>query len=223
MQIDDEGVALVVNDDENFRLDGEPLLRNKAMDYDPDFSEAVQVSSEAADAPMRRRKKRSTKTMEGDDPQELRNAQLAQWNAEYAQNMVVASKQKQQNKLLTIAKKNAEFWVFGKGIGSVGVGLGSYEVPHPLNAFSGDRLVEMLSGAKEAGSGRKRGRKTGDDKESDVEDGRRVRPRIDEAGQTDHGDDLEINDMEGAIYDVYFLVFSFSINFPSRPNPILTL
>lgn len=211
-----------MNDDESFHLEGEPLLRNQVMDHDPDFPEDVQVSSEAVEAPMRR-KKRFAKTMEVDDPQELRNAQLAQWNAEYAQNMAVASKQKQQNKLLTVAKKNAEFWVFGKGIGSVGVGLGSYEVPHPLNAFSGDRLLEMLSGTKKTGSGRKRGRKARDDKESDVEEGRRVRPRNDEAGQTDHGEDFEMNDMEGVVYDVYFLFISFLHFFLfSCLNPVLT-
>lgn len=208
MQIDNDEAALVINDDENLHLEGEPVLRNKAMDFDPDYSGAAQVSSETAEAPMRRRKKKSSKTMEFDDPQELRNAQLAQWNEEYAQNMAIASKQKQQNKLVTIAKKNAEFWVFGKGIGSVGIGLGSYEVPHPLNAFSGEGLLKMLSGEKKAGSGKKRGRKARDGKEDDVEDGRRVRPRNDEAGHTDHGEDLVMNDMEEIIYDVYFLSLS---------------
>lgn len=221
MQLDNDEVALVMDD--NFHLAGEPLLRNQAMDVDPEYSEAVQLSSEAVEAPMRRNK-RSAKTMDIDEPQELRNAQLAQWNEEYAQNMAIASKQKQQNKLLTIAKKNAEFWVLGKGIGSVGVGLGSYEVPHPLNAFSGEGLLEMLSGTKKTPSGRKRGRKAGDDTESGVEDGRRVRSRNDEGGQTDH-EDSEMNGMEGIVYDVYFLSVYSPNCFDSLPEPnsILTI
>ncbi|KAK2765035.1 hypothetical protein FQN54_008734 [Arachnomyces sp. PD_36] len=198
MQLDHNDVALVMGDDENFHLAGEPLLRNQAMDHDPDYTGEIRASSQAAEAPLRRKK--SAKMMEIDEPQELRNAQLAQWNAEYIQNMAVASKQKLQNKLITTAKKNAEFWVLGKGIGSVGVGLGSYEVPHPLNAFSGEHLLEMLSGTKSSGTGKKRGRKAGDDTEPDVEDGRRVRPRADDAGQTDH-EDLEMNDMGGMVYD----------------------
>jgi meiotic recombination protein REC8 len=198
-----------IDDNDNFYLATEPLLRNQAMDIDPDYSAAVQVSSDSAGASMRQKKK-SVKTMEVDEPQELRNAQLAQWNAEYTQNMAAASKQKEQKKLITIAKKNAEFWVFGKGIGSVGVGLVSYETPHPLNAFSGGKLLEMLTGTKKTGSERKRGRKSKDDPGSSIENGRRVRPRNDEAGRSDHGEDLEMHDIGEMVYDVYLLLILLS-------------
>lgn len=128
--------------------------------------------------------RKNVKTMAMDLQIGLRNKDLAQWNNEYLQNMAVASKQKQQNKLPTLAKHNAAFWVFGQGIGSVGVGLGTSRSPHPLKQFSGDELYDSLIGGASTRS-RKRGRPRDD--ESDTE-GRRVRPRLDE--EQDRRDDL---------------------------------
>jgi hypothetical protein len=203
MNLDNDNGAFLFDENENIPIDSEHYPCDRATERDPEYSGTVQVSSETAEAPMQRKKK-LPKGLEVDEPQELLNAQLAQWNTEYAKNMAIASKQKQQNKLLTLAKKNAAFWVLGCGIGSVGVGLGSYEVPHPLNAYSGERLWEMVSGTKKQTSGRKRNRNVGEDNDSGIENGRNVRSRKDEGGQTDHGEDLAMNDMEGIVYDVFY-------------------
>lgn len=74
----------------------------------------------------------------------LRNTDLARWNNEYKANMVQAAKQKQLNRLPTIAKKNAAYWVFGKGIGAVGNGLDIPHIVHPLKSYSGEELYEPL-------------------------------------------------------------------------------
>ena len=90
--------------------------------------------------------------------------------------MAVASKQKQQNKLPTLAKHNAAFWVFDQGIGSVGIGLGANCEPHPLKQFSGDELYNSLVHGPKA-----RGRKRGVPQDSDSEtEERRVRAKGDE-------------------------------------------
>lgn len=89
---------------------------------------------------------RQAKVIESDDSTTLRNTDLAQWNDEYAANMAQALKQKKQNKLPTLAKKNAAFWVFGVGIGSVGMGLGQHREDGPLKEYSGDALYSLLSG-----------------------------------------------------------------------------
>ncbi|KAJ5110048.1 hypothetical protein N7532_002693 [Penicillium argentinense] len=81
-----------------------------------------------------------------DEKTSLRNTDLANWNQNYLANMAQANKQKQHNKLPTIAKKNAAFWVYGQGLGSVGKGLGAQPEPHPLAMFSGIKLFQSIGG-----------------------------------------------------------------------------
>ncbi|KAJ5640737.1 hypothetical protein N7528_000362 [Penicillium herquei] len=93
---------------------------------------------------QRRQRTRIIKNIDPDNATTLRNSELAQWNNGYIENMAIASKKKQQNKLQTITKKNAIFCVFGQGIGSVGVGLGLEKEPHPLGRFAGEALYNMF-------------------------------------------------------------------------------
>lgn len=139
-------------------------------------------SSESAQAPQRRRPK-AAKLLTMDEIQGLRNADLAQWNTDYLQNMAVAAQAKQQNKLPSQSKKNAAFWVFGSGIGGVGSGVGNSKLQSPLGIFAGDKLMEALTGVKATAAGRKRNRSDEDDG-SDSE-GRRVKTR--EAGYAELG------------------------------------
>lgn len=119
----------------------------------------------------------------------LRNTDLAQWNNEYLQHMAIVSKQKRQNKLSTQAKKNAVFWVFGMGIGSVGTGLGITRVPHPLQSFSGDELHAALCGGISK-SDRKRNRVADEDDDLDSEE-RRVRAREEEEEHVGRGGGIQ--------------------------------
>lgn len=91
---------------------------------------------------------RRVKNISSDDSTTLRNTDLAKWNDEYVANMAYATKLKKQNKLPTLAKKNAAFWVFGLGIGSVGIGLGQRREDGPLKEYSGDALYSLVSGEK---------------------------------------------------------------------------
>ncbi|KAJ5657518.1 uncharacterized protein N7484_001167 [Penicillium longicatenatum] len=94
----------------------------------------------------RRKYTRVIRPINTDTNTTLRNTDLARWNNEYTTNMANASKQKQQNRVQTTAKKNAAFWVFGQGIGSVGMGLGAQREDHPLKCFSGEKLENALYG-----------------------------------------------------------------------------
>lgn len=150
--------------------------------------------------------RKNVKTMVMDAQIGLRNKDLAQWNNEYLQNMATVSKQKQQNKLPTLVKHNAAFWVFGQGIGSVGVGLGTSCLPHPLKQFSGDELYDSLLGGATTRS-RKRGRPRDD--ESDTE-GKRVRTRLyeEQDGRGDLPDeaimqDVRINKIHQHCHDIW--------------------
>ena len=117
---------------------------------------------------------RETKVIATDVVTTLRNTDLARWNNEYKANMMQATKQKQLNKLPTIAKKNSAYWVFGKGIGAVGNGLDIPHIVHPLKSYSGEELYDTL--CSETERKRKRTQNTGDDSDSDEHD-RRVRLR----------------------------------------------
>lgn len=141
-----------------------------------------------------------------DERNQLRNADLAQSNYQYLENMAAASKQKEQYKILVQAKKNAAFWVFGQGIASVGVGLGISRVEHPLSCFSGEQLFDIIQGENSSGRG-KRSRGSTEDSESDS-DSRRVRRRRDE-GEIGRGDGFELGD--GAEYKVHLFWLSVSL------------
>lgn len=124
--------------------------------------------------PERVRRIRQPKNIISDDATALRNVTMAQWNDEYVANMAQACKQKQQNKIPTISKKNAAFWVFGQGICSVGLGLGMQQESHPLKFFSGESLFEAAGGCQQP---RRKHTRTDDD---DNSEGRRVRAREEE-------------------------------------------
>lgn len=154
-------------------------------------------SSEIAEAPLQRRH-RATKQLPVDVRQELRNSDLAQWKDAYAQNMSEASGIKINHKAPFIAKKNAAFWVMGSGIGSVGEGLGSSQMKSPLVMFSGNNIMEALTGIQVSTAGRKRDRIEEDDNESDSE-ARRLRMRKDDGEHIGRGDDLILNDDDTAM------------------------
>lgn len=151
-----------------------------------------------------RRKKRTARALPTDTTMELRNKDLAAWNANYLANMKEASKQKNHHRLNQLAKKNAEFWVWGSGIGGIAARMQGVTGPTPFDRFIGDNLFELFTGVSRRGCARsKRDRDSGID-EATQEESRRVRQRTDELegeigrGQEDEGlfipggDDVEL-------------------------------
>jgi meiotic recombination protein REC8 len=125
-------------------------------------------------APMRRRK-RTIRTVLTDSTMELRNKDLAAWNAEYLKNMEEASHNKNQHRALIQAKKNAEFWVWGAGFGGIGYRVPGATGPTPFDQFYGDNLFQLCTGVNRNGSvGTKHDRDSGID-ESTQKESRRVR------------------------------------------------
>lgn len=133
---------------------------------------------------QRRVHQRQARTITPDGVTSLRNTDLARWNNDYQANMVSATKQKDQNKMPTVAKKNAAYWVFGKGIAAVGIGLGTHHAPHPLSCFSGEELYNTFF--EEIKQSTKRPHSV---VESDTEEARHIRARTD---QEDELMDVEI-------------------------------
>ncbi|KAJ6003032.1 hypothetical protein N7451_005579 [Penicillium sp. IBT 35674x] len=117
----------------------------------------------------RRQYNRVVRSIETDTNTTLRNTDLARWNNEYITNMANASKQKQQNKVQTTVKKNAAFWVFGQGIGSVGMGLGAQRDDHPLKCFSGEGLENALYGNTQRPATQQDSRKPAEESDTDTD------------------------------------------------------
>lgn len=109
---------------------------------------------------------------------ELRNGDLARWNTDYLANMNEAIKHKQASRMAALAKRNAEYWVLGTGLGPL-----AQADRGPLDVFQGAKLLEALTGIKLGPSGEKRARDDGDE----TDNSRRVRsrgePSSDEVGR----------------------------------------
>ncbi|CAG8398639.1 unnamed protein product [Penicillium salamii] len=133
--------------DDQILVDEPPVVQTDQMDIDthipgpnPNNVPPVEVDIQ----PTRMRRIRQPKVIITDEATSLRNVELGRWNNEYIANMTEARHQKQQSKSQTLSKKNAAFWVFGQGIGSVGIGLGVQHSTHPLNIFSGSELFDAV-------------------------------------------------------------------------------
>ncbi|KAL4740006.1 hypothetical protein BDV11DRAFT_204616 [Aspergillus similis] len=172
---------LLVDEDIEMAITNEPARPVRPAvfcDEDDAPREPVETETHGATAPQRQR---GPKFLASDIQTALRNSELAAMNDDYMHNVAVVARHKRQNRVSTQAKKNAAYWVFGLGIGSVGAGVGSSQVIHPLHFFSGDELYETLVSHK---------RPLEDEPETE---GRRVRAREDdEQGRMDIVDDTNL-------------------------------
>lgn len=146
-----------LQDDFLIQFDAQPFPQRTE-----DQAQEQQVTSEeTAEAPIRRRARAGPKIIPLDTNMELRNGDLARWNADYIANMNEAIRHKNASKSATLAKKNAEYWILGQGDNG------------PLSIFQGAKLLEALTGVKLGAAGKKRPRDDGDETGSS----RRVRSR----------------------------------------------
>jgi hypothetical protein len=172
----DDGEFVVAQDD------GYMVDQNEAapMQGEPEELELEQetIASESASADQRRRYRTGPKVIPLDDNIELHNRDISVWNQRYKENMSEALSHKRANRLVTLAKKNAEHWILGAGnSGLLQADRG------PLNMFTGIKLLEAMTGLDLTVGGKKRARE--EDPASD--DSRRVRsrgePSSDEVGR----------------------------------------
>ena len=168
-----------------------PLMRAGPLQSLP-LPPADESSSRNQQAPLRRRP-RVPKVLPRDTPTELRNADLARWHDNYVENMTSEARLKLQHKAPRLSKKNARLFVLGSGIGGAGLNFSGIRLSGPLGMFSGDNLLEALTGVKVTTSGKKR--LFEEDIDPDIE-GRRVRMRESFEDQIGRGNDLVFNDDE---------------------------
>lgn len=140
---DDDGFV-PLQDDYDLLPEGEAFLPRQLDE--PEQSELPQhhtTSETAASAPLRRQRRAPLKVLPLDTTTELRNGDLARWNQDYLANMTEGLRHKQAARAAALAKKNAEFWMLGSGVGVLD------QADHgPLNMFSGVQLLETLTGVR---------------------------------------------------------------------------
>lgn len=138
-------------------------------------SELIESSS-TVNAPMRRRP-RAARVLPIDTYMELRNKDLAAWNTNYIQNMKNATRLKKQARAAQQAKKNAEHFVWGSGIGGIARQMPGTRKEHPFDIFIGDSLFELITGmSRKKTAGSKHDRDSGID-DATQEEARRVRQK----------------------------------------------
>jgi meiotic recombination protein REC8 len=149
-------------------------------------------STSTVSAPMRKRK-RNPRLLPVDSRMELRNKDLAEWNANYLQNMDAIVKAKKQGRTAQQAKKNADYFVWGRGLGGIAQHYAGVNGPNPFRMFIGDNLFELATGInRKKVAGTKHGRDSGIDDATQTE-ARNVRQKTSEPeeeigrGQDDEG------------------------------------
>ena len=144
-------------------------------------SDQIEVvhSTSTASAPMRR-KQRAARVLPTDSAMELRNKDLADWNANYLENMDAAIKVKKQGRVALQAKKDAEHIIWGGGMGGIAQQFAGLPGPNPFEMFIGDNFFEFVTGqSRKKGAGMKHDRDSGID-DATQDESRRVRQKTGE-------------------------------------------
>ncbi|KAF1916980.1 Rec8 like protein-domain-containing protein [Ampelomyces quisqualis] len=179
---------------------------------DKDQQFEVLHSTSTVSAPMQK-KRRTARVLPIDTRMELRNKDLAEWNNNYLQNMDAVIKSKSNTRTAYQAKKDAEYFVWGRGLGGIAEHYAGVIGPNPFDIFIGDNLFELTTGlSRKKAAGRKHDRDSGID-DATQEESRRVRQKTSEPeeelgrGQDDEGfllpgdDDVEMPREGGTALD----------------------
>lgn len=129
-----------------------------------------------------------TRTIPIDNPAELQNSTLGEWDNKYTDIMEDAHKEHASKTSVAQAKRNAAYWILDQGIGGVSADFREDDHEHPLAMFSGQALLEMFDGPDTQSGSRKRSASAGTEA-----DKRRVRPRSEDEQPrvNDKQDDFE--------------------------------
>lgn len=160
--------------------------------------ESEHIESKSSTSASMHRKHRAARTIPKDFETEIQNKELANWKANYLANMQDSSKRKINSHGIHQAKKNAEHYVWGRGIGGISEHLLHGTESHPFNMFIGDNLYELITGSSRQKAGRKR-RKP--DRDSGIDDATQEESRSIRQKTGDPGDQTR-RDMEDEAFFV---------------------
>lgn len=92
------------------------------------------------------RRRRGPRALMLDPVQELANSDLQAWQTDYASNMREAARKKTTGRMLNLAKSNAEYWMWGSGIGGVGALAKEHRLSSSLGFLHGESLLASMTG-----------------------------------------------------------------------------
>lgn len=172
-------------------VDGDIQQSIERADAEQDEEEEVIVGT----APQRATK---TKLVPFDNPAELSNQTLAEWNNHYLDFMESARLETAVKISAAQAKRNAAYWVLDQGLGDVDSNFREDYEEHPLAIFSGQALIHALVGPSGQPGSRKRSASAiaDDDAVDGSQTSRRVRSRSDEEVRTNQrgNDEVQLAD-----------------------------
>ncbi|QDS70385.1 hypothetical protein FKW77_009222 [Venturia effusa] len=177
--------------DDGYDLPPAAAREAAVSDHDQPRSSSVLESSDTAAAPQRRR--RDPKVIKADTKIELRSRELLAMNNDYLVNMTNDSARSQAHRISQQAKKNADYWILGRGLGNVGSGLGYTKAKGPLaDVFSGPSLYQWITGNQAEMAGQKRE----SDPEETTDSDRQKRPRLNEEDQVGRAEQADMGMMD---------------------------
>jgi meiotic recombination protein REC8 len=162
-------------------LDTDDILPQIPDEGDTFVPSTVIISTESDEAHNAPQRKKRLKLLKQDrqDGLEISRSEIKAHAEDYLQSMLAAQQLSLTHKIPAQAKKNADYWILGAGLGGVGKGIGADGILGPLaTVFSGNALFELITGIHlEQGAGQKRPFGT---TEEETDTDRRVRPRSEE-------------------------------------------
>ena len=164
--------APLLDDADPFVADrgGEPQQRSSQP------SEGEEDSEQARALQARQRAPRGRRPLSVDDDTQVPNAVFRGWIDDYLANMARAREQRAYHRAAARAKRNAYFFVYGRGLGGSDAANPAFALPnHPLAAFCGARLEHLVA---TAGGGRGAPKRSSSPATDDTD--RRTRPRTDD-------------------------------------------
>lgn len=156
------------------------ILRSSTHEPTPEEESSVYAAAQVA------RKARKPKVTAYDRSQELARDVIQGWQDNYLSNMAEAHEKSLHGRAQALAKRNAEFWIWGSGLGGIGSILGPLSIDHPLAGFFGKRLFDTITGADTTTTGYKRPHEVDP---TAAESDRRVRQRTSSAEEDARGAD----------------------------------
>lgn len=199
--IDDQGDIIMMDDEPQPRAEDEAFPERQLRDEHDPFVDDDREEEPAQ--PLRR--KRRARVLHADEETQISRATIREWQDNYLQNC--GTKKVRIATRAARSKANAMLLTFGLGIGNIGQNLGVPGMAHPLALdFSGDSLFTAITGldVPEQPRGSKRRSASESIEDDEEQNGRRVRPRLDddadEQGRGQQGDDIVIFEDEQIVH-----------------------
>ena len=146
--------------------------------------EEEEESPEGAGAPLPR-KKRTRKPLAPDRSIELRTQELNSWQRNYLANMDEARKRKIHLKMAAQAKYNANWMLWGVGLGGIGAEIGHLGIRNAMETFYGESLRGMVMSLHSYNVGQKHERQRSQSEDVDEQRGDEARRKRQRSGSAD--------------------------------------